>query len=343
MVEMKAVGLYKYLPIHHSESLIDITIPKPKAEGRDILVKVNAISINPVDVKVRAPKDKQEETPKILGWDASGIVEEVGEDCKLFKPGDQVYYAGSITRPGTYSEYHLVDERIVGKKPETLNDAQAAALPLTAITAWEGLFERLGIDLNNTQKNKERSILIIGGAGGVGSIAIQLAKLAGLTVISTASQQESINWCKKLGSDYVINHYKPFVEQLEEINLKGVDYIFCLNNTDQHWDQIAASILPQGKICSIVETAEKQDLNVLKSKSATFVWEFMFTRAMFQTEDMQEQHQLLSALSEFIDQKRIVTTLTDVLRPINAENLKKAHGMVESGKMVGKVVIEHFE
>ncbi|MBD1380433.1 zinc-binding dehydrogenase [Bacillus sp. IB182487] len=186
-------------------------------------------------------------------------------------------------------------------------------------------------------------VLVIGGVGGVGSIAIQLAKLAGLTVISTASRQESIDWCKKLGSDYVINHYKPFVEQLEEINLKGVDYIFCLNNTDQHWDTITTSINPQGKICSIVETEEKHDLNLLKSKSAAFVWEFMFTRAMYQTKDMQEQHKLLSALSELIDQKKLVTTLTEVLTLINADNLKKAHIMVESGKMIGKVVVEYFE
>ncbi|WP_208587036.1 zinc-binding alcohol dehydrogenase family protein [Gracilibacillus suaedae] len=337
---MKAVGLYNYLPIHHKESLLDVNIERPVPADRDMLVKIKAISVNPVDVKVRAPKDKKEEAPKILGWDACGVVEEIGNNCTLFKPGDEVYYSGSISRPGSYSEYHLVDERIAAKKPKSLNFAEAAALPLTAITAWEGLFDRLEIDLNN--QNQNRTILIIGGAGGVGSIAIQLAKLAGLTIIATASRQESKKWVKELGANYVINHHQPFLAQIQEIGFNHIDYIFCLNNTVQHWESMGEVIIPQGKICSIVENSQPLDLNVLKSKSVTFVWEFMFTRSMYQTPDMMKQHELLTNLSELIDKGSIRTTLKKRITPINAETLRKAHSMVESGRMIGKVVIENF-
>ncbi|MGP7816562.1 zinc-binding alcohol dehydrogenase family protein [Niallia sp. 01092] len=339
---MKAIGLYKYLPINHKESLLDVDLEKPVPTQSDLLVKIKAISINPVDVKVRAPKDKQEETPKILGWDACGVVEAVGPDCTLFKVGDEVYYAGSITRPGTYSEYHLVNEKIVGKKPQSLNDAEAAALPLTAITAWEGLFDRLEIDFSNIEENKKKTILIIGGAGGVGSIAIQLAKLAGLTVIATASREESIKWVEELGADYVVNHHQPFLPQLQLINFNDVDYIFCLNNTDQHWNSMGEIIVPQGKICSIVENSEPLDLNVLKSKSATFVWEFMFTRSMYHTSDMIKQHELLEKVGKLIDEGKVRTTLKEVLSPINTDNLRKAHEMVETGNMIGKIVLEKF-
>lgn len=339
---MKAIGLYNYLPIEHEESLVEVTLEKPVPAHKDLLVKIKAVSINPVDVKVRAPKNKKEETPKILGWDACGVVEETGSDCTLFQPGDEVYYAGSITRPGAYSEYHLVDERIVAKKPESLNFAEAAALPLTAITAWEGLFDRLKIDLNNKKENETKKILIIGGAGGVGSIAIQLAKLAGLITVATASREESKNWVKELGADYVINHHQPFLTQIQEYGFNAVDYIFCLNNTDLHWLNMAEVIIPQGEICSIVENSEPLDLNVLKSKSVTFVWEFMFTRSMYQTPDMEKQHELLTKLSRLIDAGKVQTTLKQKLSPINAANLRKAHALVETGKMIGKVVVESF-
>ncbi|WP_369900072.1 zinc-binding alcohol dehydrogenase family protein [Bacillus manliponensis] len=338
---MKAIGLYKYLPINHEESLLNLEIDKPSPIKRELLVKIHAISVNPIDTKIRAPKEQIEETPKILGWDAVGMVEDTGEDCTLFKQGDYVYYAGSITKQGANSEYHIVDERIVAKKPETLSDAEAAALPLTAITAWEGLFERLAIDLHGN--NEGKTILIIGGAGGVGSICIQLAKLAGLTVIATASRQETIDWCKQLGADYIINHYKPFTEQLRELNINEVDYIYCLNNTDQHWNNMADTIKPQGKICSIVATEANVDLNLLKNKSVTFVWELMFTKAMYETEDMETQHQLLCEVAKFIDEGKLKTTLTTTMSPINAENLKKAHQMIESGKTIGKIVLERFE
>ncbi|EPZ42126.1 zinc-binding alcohol dehydrogenase family protein [Alicyclobacillus acidoterrestris] len=338
---MKAVGLYKYLPIDHPESLIDVEIEKPTPTGRDLLVRVKAISVNPVDVKVRAPKDRTETKPRVIGWDVAGVVEETGPDCTLFKPGDEVYYAGSLVRAGGNSEFHLVDERIVGFKPATLDFAQAAALPLTSLTAWEGLFDRLGIS-SEPGSNPGRTILIIGAAGGVGSIAIQLAKYAGLTVIGTASRPESAEWVKGLGADHVINHFEDFVPQLKALGLESVDYIFCLNSTEKHWRNMAEAIAPQGKICSIVETDELLDLTLLKNKSVTFVWEFMFTRSMYETADMIEQHKLLNELAGLVDQGIVRTTVNEKLEPINAENLRKAHAMLESGSMVGKVVLEHF-
>ncbi|MCL6572061.1 MAG: zinc-binding alcohol dehydrogenase family protein [Bacillus sp. (in: Bacteria)] len=339
---MKAIGLLKYLPIENEESLFDLELERPIPNGKDLLVKINAISINPVDTKVRSPKEQIEKEPKIIGWDASGVVVEVGEDCKLFKPGDEVFYAGSITRPGTYCEYHLVDERIVGRKPKTISHAEAAALPLTAITAWEALFERLLIDATNKEENQLKSVLIIGGAGGVGSIAIQLAKWAGLKVITTASREETVSWVKNFGADYVINHHKSLKEQLLPIQLEQVDYILCLNNTDHYWENMADLIKPQGKICSIVENKQPLDLNLLKSKSVTFVWEFMFTRSMFHTEDMKNQHLLLNRISELIDEGHIKTTLNNKLAPINAATIRKAHSLVENGTTIGKIVVEGF-
>ncbi|WP_036132465.1 zinc-binding alcohol dehydrogenase family protein [Lysinibacillus sphaericus] len=342
MEKMKAVGLYQYLPINHPQSLVDLHIEKPSTSGRDLLVRVKAVAVNPVDYKVRSPKDKKEESPKILGWDVAGIVEEVGPHCTLFKAGDEVYYAGDITRQGCNSEFHLVDERIVGIKPKSLNYAQAAALPLTSITAYEALFERLGVSLQ-PQQNDNKTILIIGAAGGVGSIAVQLAKWAGLTVIGTASRPESLAWTKEQGADYIINHYEEFVPQLKMLGFETVHYILCLNSTDKHWRNMAHAIAPQGSICSIVETDELLNLTLLKNKSATFVWEVMFTRSMFQTEDMIEQHKLLTKIADLVDNNIVKTTIATHLYPINAENLRQAHALLETGKTIGKVVIEHFE
>ncbi|MCM3700999.1 zinc-binding alcohol dehydrogenase family protein [Paenibacillus macerans] len=338
---MKAVGFYKYLPIDDPESLRDVEIEKPIPAGKDLLVKVKAISVNPVDVKVRSPKNRIEQAPRVIGWDVAGIVEQVGLETTLFNPGDEVYYAGSIVRPGGNSEFHLVDERIVGRKPASLGFAEAAALPLTGITAWEGLFHRLGIP-TNAGENAGKALLIIGAAGGVGSIATQLAKLAGLTVIGTASRPESADWSKQMGADHIINHYEAFVPQLQAIGFKHVDYIFCLNSTEKHWANMADAIAPQGKICSIVETDELLNLTLLKDKSATFVWELMFTRPMFQTEDMIEQHKLLSELSRLVDEGQIRTTIAKKLEPIDAANLRKAHAMVETGQTIGKIVLENF-
>lgn len=338
---MKAVGLLKYLPIENPESLLDVELEKPKPEGRNLLVKVHAISVNPVDYKVRSPKSREESAPRVLGWDVAGVVEEVGPDCTLFQPGDEVFYAGSITRPGGNSEFHLVDERIVGTKPSKLDYAEAAALPLTSITAWESLYDRLGISRNKAD-NAGKTILIIGAAGGVGSIAIQLAKYSGLTVIGTASRPESADWVKGLGADHVINHFEAFVPQLKTVGLEQVDYVLCLNTTEKHWTNMAEAIAPQGKICSIVETNELLNLTLLKNKSVTFVWELMFTRSMYQTPDMIEQHKLLNEVARLIDEGVIRTTTSEKLTPINAENLRKAHAMLETGRTVGKVVLEGF-
>ncbi|WP_020168289.1 MULTISPECIES: zinc-binding alcohol dehydrogenase family protein [Methylotenera] len=334
---MKAVALTKYLPIDHPESLINVELEIPKPLSRDVLVKVQAIAVNPVDTKIRKPKDKVETTPKVLGWDAAGEVIAVGDAVTLFKVGDLVYYAGDVTRSGCNAEYQVMDERIVGRKPQSLNFEAAAALPLTAVTAWEALFDRLGI-AQDAVKNKAKSILIIGGAGGVGSIAIQLAKkVAGLNVIATASRPETIDWVRNLGADHVVNHHQ-LQQEMVQLNIQP-DYILCNNNTDGYFETIAAIIKPQGKICSIVETTKPVNLDLLKSKSATFVWEFMFTRSMFKTDDMIAQHQILQRVAQLIDDGILMTTLNQVLSPINAENLRKAHAQLESGNTIGKLVL----
>jgi len=337
---MKAIGLSQHLPIDQPDSLLDLDLPKPVAQGRDLLVAIKAVAVNPVDTKVRAAKAQVGESPRILGWDASGTVEAVGPQVTLFQPGDEVYYAGDITRPGCNAQYQLVDERIVGPKPKTLSFAEAAALPLTTITAWEAFFDRLGI--NRDGANQGETLLIIGGAGGVGSIGIQLAKLAGLTVIATASRPESICWVKELGADDVINHRESLQPQMQALDYTWADYIAIFNDTDQHWPAVTELIKPQGKIVSIVENQQPLAQSQMKMKAATFVWEFMFTRAMFQTADMIAQHKLLTAVAAEIDQGRLHTTLAETMQPINAENLKRAHALLESGKTKGKIVLEGF-
>lgn len=336
---MKAIGLTKYLPIADPASLVDVELPRPEAEGHDLLVSVRAISVNPVDTKVRAPKDGVEDPPRVLGWDAAGVVEAVGPVVTLFAPGDEVFYAGSITRPGTNSELHLVDERIVGNKPKSLGFAEAAALPLTSITAWEALFDRMGISREGASAG--RSVLVIGGAGGVGSIAIQLAKrVAGLEIIATASRDESRNWCLELGADHVVNHRGGIAAQLEAIGFAGVDYVLCLNDTDGHWKTMTRVVAPQGHICSIVETSAPVDLGLLKEKSAAFSWELMFTRSMFGTPDMIEQHRLLDEVSRLVDSGELRSTTGQVVGRIDAANLRKAHAQIETGRAIGKLVLE---
>jgi zinc-binding alcohol dehydrogenase family protein len=337
---MKAIALTRYLPITDPESLMDVELPEPSPQPRDLLVRVEAVSVNPVDTKVRAPKNKIEPRPKVLGWDAAGVVETVGSDVIRFRPGDEVYYAGSIVRPGSNSEFHVVDERIVGHKPTSLDFAEAAALPLTTITAWEAFFERLAIDRHG--KNGGETLLILGGAGGVGSIGIQLAKLAGLKVIATASRPESRAWVEKLGADHVIDHRQPLPASLRKLGDETIDFIANFVNTDSYWDAMAEVIRPEGKIVSIVENEHPLDLNVLKSKSATFVWEFMFTKAMFETPTMGMQGQLLDEVSKLVDSGKLRTTLTDTLGKITAENLRKAHAHLESGTTIGKIALRGF-
>ena len=338
---MKAVGLYRYLPIAHPESLRDLEVETPVAQGRDLLVEVRAVSVNPVDTKRRAPRDQVETLPKILGWDVAGVVKEAGPGATLFRAGDAVYYAGSIVRQGGNCEFHLVDERIVGRKPANLGFAEAAALPLTTLTAWEGLFERMAI--SKTGAHAGKSLLIIGGAGGVGSIAIQLAKrLARLKVIATASRLESAAWVRSLGADHVIDHGKEFAPQLAAQGVGEVDYLFCLNNTDHYFPSFAKIMRPQGRICSIVNLLKPVDLAPLQPKSLTFAWEGMFTRSTFQTLDMVAQHELLNETAGLIESGTLKTTFGTHLGQINAANLKRAHKMLEDGHTVGKLVLEGF-
>lgn len=336
---MKAVGLTHYLPIENESAFLDLNVEKPQPEGRDILVNVKAVAVNPVDTKVRAPKDKVEETPRIIGYDASGVVEAVGPDVTLFKPGDEVYYAGDITRSGTNAEFHLVDERIVGRKPASLSHAEAAALPLTTITAYEAFFDRLRIDRDGADAGQ--SLLIIGAGGGVGSIGIQLAKQAGLTVIATASRSETSDWVKSLGADHVVNHREDMVAQVQAIGIKHVDHIAIFNDM-RHWDTAVELIRPQGGIVSIDDTDLPMPMGGMKTKAASFHWEFMFARSMHQTPDMIEQHHLLSYVAGQIDAGNIKTTLSEVLSPINAANMREAHRLVETGQAKGKIVVEGF-
>ena len=329
---MKAVGLYKYLPIDHPESLLDLEVETPVAAGHDLLVGVKAISVNPVDYKRKAPRDALETTPKILGWDATGIVEAVGPEVTLFKPGDPVYYAGSVIRQGANCEFHLVDERIVGRKPANLPFPHAAALPLTTLTAWELMFERMGI--SKTGAHAGRSVLILGGAGGVGSIAIQLAKrLARLKVVASASRPESIAWCKGLGADETVDHARP---------LEGAEYDFvlCFSSSDAYWSSFPRLVKPQGKIGLIVRTAGPVDLSVLHDKSIAVCLEGMFTRSTFQTPDMAAQHALLDEAAGLVEAGVLKTTLAQNLGKINAANLRRAHKMLEEGHVIGKLVLE---
>lgn len=319
------------------DALQDITLPKPQAGGHDILVEVNAISVNPVDTKVRAGYAGGE--PRVLGWDAVGKVVEVGEAVTLFQPGDEVWYAGSLTRPGSNSEYQLVDERIAALKPKSVDNAAAAALPLTAITAWEMLFDRLGIKENGSENDV---LLIVGAAGGVGSILTQLArKLTKATVIGTASRPESQKWATELGAHYVIDHGKPLTEELKRIGIKQVTHVASLTNTEQHYAQLIEALIPQGKF-ALIDDPTALDVRALKAKSISLHWEFMFTRSMFTTSDIIEQHNLLTRVANLIDQGVLRTTLGEHYGTISAANLRRAHELLETGRAVGKIVLEGF-
>jgi NADPH2:quinone reductase len=335
---MKAIGFKTSLSIEKEDSFIEFETPKPVSGPHDLLVKIKAVSVNPVDYKIRqnSAKDIVLETPKIIGWDAVGIVEGIGDKVSLFKLGDEVFYAGDITKPGSNSEYQIMDERIVGKKPKSLSIEQAAAMPLTGLTAWEIIFDRIRI---NPEKDRGKTILIIGGAGGVGSVAIQLAKkVIGLTVIATASRPESIEWCKQQGADFVVNH-KNLIDEVRNAGFEQVDFILDFVDVNQYWDAIVELIKPQGYIGSISDPKEKVNLRELKGKSASFHWELMFTRSMFQTDDMIEQHHILNQLSSLLDKGTIQSTLKTTLKGLTADNFKKAHQLLESGSAIGKIVI----
>ncbi|KQQ45711.1 NADPH:quinone reductase [Duganella sp. Leaf126] len=337
---MKAIAYRQSLPINDDQALIDIDLPEPQAQGRDLLVAVKAVSVNPVDVKIRASAPPADGAAKVIGWDAAGVVQAVGPDVTLFKPGDEVWYAGDLTRPGTNSALHLVDERIVGHKPRTLDFAEAAALPLTAITAWELLFERLQVSRDKALTGQ--SLLVIGAAGGVGSILVQLARqLTGVTVIGTASRDDTARWVTELGAHHVIDHSKPLNEEIKRLGLPPVTYVAALNQTDHHWPAIAELVAPQGKV-ALIDDPSAIDVRVLKRKSVSLHWEFMFTRSMFETDDMAQQHQLLDDVAQLVDAGVIRTTLGERYGAINAANLKRAHALIESNRAKGKIVLEGF-
>jgi len=340
---MKAVAYRQSLPISEEQSLIDLELSDPRPTGRDLLIEVKAISVNPVDTKVRRNTPPAEGETKVLGWDASGVVQAVGPDVTLFKPGDAVWYAGSIARPGTNSELHLVDERIVGRKPESLSHAEAAALPLTSITAWELLFDRLGVLPGRSQMNQ--SLLVIGAAGGVGSILIQLARrLTGLTVIGTASRPETTEWVRSLGAHHVIDHSKPLADELRKTGLSNVTHVASLTHTGEHFADIVEVLAPQGKL-ALIDDPDPAQINVLllKRKSISLHWELMFTRSLFDTPDILAQHRLLNEMADLVDAGLIRTTFSEHLGTINAHNLKRAHALIESGTTQGKIVLEGFD
>jgi len=336
---MRAIGFKQSLDITEQDSFVSFETAVPEASGRDILVKIKAISVNPVDYKIRqkSAKDVTLDEPKVIGWDAAGTLEAVGEEVTSLKVGDEVYYSGDLKRSGCNSEYQLVDERIVGKKPSSLSYEAAAAMPLTTITAWEMLFERFGI----RDKDKGKSILVVGGAGGVGSIATQIAKqVGGLTVISTASRDETVEWCKLQGADYVVNH-KDLINEVHKAGFEQVDFIFDCADLNFYWDAFVELIKPQGKIGSISDAKEPVNLIQLKPKSVSIHWEFMFTRSSYQTEDMISQSHILNIAADLFDESRLKSTINNTLQGLNVENIKDAHRLLESGKAIGKTVISY--
>ena len=337
---MKAVGYKVPGPIADSASLVDIDLPRPVAAGHDLLVEVRAVSVNPVDYKVRGSSPPEDGDWKVLGWDAAGIVREVGSDVTQFKAGDEVYYAGSITRSGTNAQFHLVDARIVGRKPASLDWAEAAALPLTALTAWEAMFDRL--DVAKPVPGATGAILIIGGAGGVGSIAIQIARQrSDLIVIATASRPDTLEWVKGLGADYVIDHSRPLAAQIAELGIGAPAFVFSTTHTEQHVADIAELIAPQGRFV-LIDDPKVFDIMLFKRKAVSIHHELRFTRSIYGTPDMSEQGKILDAMAVLVDDGKIRTTLTRKLSPINAANLKTVHALIESSTSIGKIVLEGF-
>jgi zinc-binding alcohol dehydrogenase family protein len=337
---MKAIGYQKSLPVEDAECLLDIELPAPKANGRDLLVEVLAVSVNPVDAKMRMRSEPPSGEYQVLGWDVAGKVVEAGPQCEHFKSGDEVFYAGSIARPGANAELHLVDERIVGPKPASLDFCAAAALPLTSITAWEVLFDRL--DIRRPVAGAANAILIIGGAGGVGSMAIQLARtLSEVTVIASASRDETRDWVESLGAHLVVNHREPLAPQVAALGIGAPAFVLCTTQTNTHYDDIVELIAPQGRF-ALIDDPTPFDVTALKRKSVSLHWELMFTRSLFETADMAEQHGLLVQVSKLVDAGKLKTTMTGNFGTINAANLKRAHALLESGSARGKIVLEGF-
>jgi zinc-binding alcohol dehydrogenase family protein len=338
---MKAVGYQKSRAIEHPDSLLDIELPEPTATGRDLLVEVHAVSVNPVDTKMRIRSQPAEGEWQVLGWDAAGIVRAAGPDVTQFQPGDRVWYAGSIARSGSNAELQLVDERIVGHMPQSLNFAAAAALPLTSITAWEMLFDRLGVVPG--KQGRSESLLIIGAGGGVGSIMTQLARrLTALTVVGTASRAETEAWVLELGAHHVIDHRRPLLDELNRVGVGQVSHLVSLTHTDQHFPAIVEAIAPQGRF-GLIDDPEPIDVRLLKRKSVSLHWELMFTRSLFGTADMGAQHRLLEEVARMVDEGLLRSTIGENFGPISATNLKRAHALIETGKAKGKIVLEGFQ
>lgn len=337
---MNAVGFHRYLPIDDPSALLDLTVPPPgPPQGSDLLVRVQAISVNPVDAKQRAPRAQEETTPRILGYDAAGVVEAVGPDVTAFAPGDAVYYAGDVTRPGCNAQWQWVDERLVGRKPGTLDFADAAALPLTTLTAWELLFQRMPLQFDD-RRHLGQVILIIGGAGGVGSIAIQLARHAGFTVVATASREASAQWCRQMGAHHVIDHRQPLPAQLQALGIAHVQVALNLADTDQYWDVLGELLAPQGHVGLVVEPRGPLRIgDPYKAKCIGIHWEFMFARARFRTADMIEQHRILNRVTSLVDAGELRSTVHTHLGTINADHLRQAHRQLEAGEVIGKLVL----
>lgn len=335
---MKAIGYHKNLPIDDVNSLQDITLDKPTASGRDVVVKVEAISVNPVDYKIRQNRKSDDTEWDVIGWDATGVVHEVGEEVTLFQPGDQVWYAGDLTRPGSYAQYQRVDERLVGHKPKSLSFGEAAALPLTTLTAWELLFDRMEVARDDSSK----TLLVIGAAGGVGSILVQLAKeRTQLKVIGTASREKTTQLLQELGVDQVLDHSKKLSEEFEKHNLPEADYVISLTHTDQHFEEIVKIIKPQGKF-GFIDDPKSLNIMPLKRKAVSTHIELMFTRSLFETEDMIEQHHILNEAAQLVENGALKTTVGEHFGKINAANLRKAHELLESHQATGKIVLEGF-
>jgi len=335
---VKAIGYTANLPIEDDRSLVDLELPIPQPGERDLLVRVHAVSVNPRDVKSRRALAASNDEPRVIGYDASGIVEKVGAGVTLFKPGDAVYYAGDITRPGSNAEFQCVDERIVGRKPVSLDHATAASLPLTALTAYELLFDRLAVPRDATPP---RSIFILGGAGGVPSMAIQLARHAGLTVVASASRPESEQWVRNLGAQHVVDHTKPLDVQIKALGIGTMDYIISTHTSTRAWEELSRVITPQGRF-GLIDDPEPLDLRLYKMKSVSIHWEAMFTRPMQNTPDMIRQHEILNDVADLIDSGAIRATATQNLGGITAANLRRAHALIESGHTVGKIVLSGF-
>lgn len=339
---MKAVAYRQCLPADHPEALVDVVLPDPEPGPNDLLVQVQAVSVNPVDTKMRLGSPPADGSWKVLGWDAVGVVRAVGGRVSSFQPGDRVWYAGAIHRPGANSALHLVDERIAARAPQRLSDADAAAMPLTAITAWEMLFHRLGVPRGLAASGQ--SLLVVGAAGGVGSVLIQLARqLTGLTVVGTASRPESADWVRRMGAHVVLDHSQPLAEAVRQAGLKPPELVVSLTQTSAHFAQLAELIAPQGRLGLIDDPAPGSiDIGLLKRKSVSLHWELMFTRSLFETPDMVEQQHLLSEVAQLVDEQRLRSTRGQHLGQVNAANLRRAHALVESGRTMGKLVLEGF-